>query len=128
LLALSPDATAENVRNAVLRRLGRLIPVVHTLTSDNGKEFAEHAFIATALEADFFFADPYSPWQRGANENANGLVRQYLPRCMDFSTLTDDYLRWVEQRLYNRPRKVLGYKTPIAVFNEDLSVTVANRS
>lgn len=128
LLALSPDGTAVNVRNAILRRLGRLRRVVHTLTSDNGKEFAEHQLIAVALRGDFYFADPYSAWQRGSNENANGLARQYLPRGMDFSTITDDYLRWVEQRLYNRPRKVLGYKTPLAVFNEDSFNTVANQS
>ncbi len=128
LLAHSPDCTAENVRNAILRRLGRLRRVIHTLTSDNGKEFAEHAFIACALKSDFYFADPYSAWQRGSNENANGLARQYLPRSMDFSTITDDYLRWVEQRLYNRPRKILNFKTPLEVFSEESVNTVANQS
>ena len=128
LLALSPDGTAINVCNAILRRLGRIRRAVHTMTSDNGKEFAEHQLVAAALQSDFYFADPYSPWQRGSNENANGLARQYLPRSMDFSTITDDYLRWVEQRLYNRPRKVLGFKTPLEVFNEDLLNTVANQS
>ena len=128
LLAYSPDGTAENVRNAILRRLGRLRRVVHTLTSDNGKEFADHQFIACALKSDFYFADPYSAWQRGSNENGNGLARQYLPRSMDFSTLTDDYLRWVEQRLYNRPRKILGFKTPLEVLNGESINTVANQS
>lgn len=128
LLAHAADGTAVNVRNAILRRLGGLRRVVRTLTSDNGKEFADHAFIACALDSDFFFADPYSAWQRGSNENANGLARQYLPRRMDFSTITDDYLRWVEQRLYNRPRKILGFKTPLEVFNEESISTVANRS
>lgn len=98
------------------------------MTSDNGKEFAEHELIAAALESNFYFADPYSPSQRGSNENANGLARQHLPRNMDFSTITDDYLRWVEQCLYNRPRKILGFKTPLEVFNEDLLNTVANQS
>lgn len=128
LLARSPDGTAVNVRNAILRRLGRLRHAVHTLTSDNGKEFAEHQFIAIAMQSDFYFADPYSAWQRGSNENANGLARHYLPRSMDFNTLTDEYLHWVEQRLYNRPRKVLGFKTPLEIFSEELINTVANQS
>src|SRR5690606_7039596 len=64
-------------------------------------------------------ADPYSAWQRGSNENANGLVRQYLPRSMDCSTITDDYLRWIEQRLYNIPMKILGYITTLAVFGTE---------
>lgn len=128
LLAFSPDGTASNVRDAIVRRLGKLRSVVHTLTSDNGKEFAAHKMIARALDADFYFADPYSAWQRGSNENANGLVRQYLPRSMDFSTITDDYLRWIEQRLYNRPRKILGYRTHLAVFGEKSINTVANQT
>ena len=88
---------------------------MHTLTSDNGKEFAEHQLVACALKADFYFADPYSAWQRGSNENANGLIRQYLPRKLDFSTIIGAKLRWIEQRLYNRPRKVLGFKTPLGM-------------
>jgi len=128
LLAHSPDGTAENVRNAILRRIGRLRRLVHTVTADNGKEFAEHQGIAYALGCGFYFADPYSAWQRGSNENANGLARQYLSRKMDFSKITEEYLRWVEQRLYNRPRKVLGFKTPLEVFNEGSINTVANQS
>ncbi len=128
LLAHSPDGTADNVMRAIVRRLGRLRRHVHTLTSDNGKEFAEHQLVACALKADFYFADPYSAWQRGSNENANGLVRQYLPRKLDFSTITDAKLRWIEQRLYNRPRKVLGFKTPLEVFSEESLSTVANQS
>lgn len=128
LLALSPDGAAENVMRAIVQRLGRLRGHVHTLTSDNGKEFAHHQTIARALKADFYFADPYSAWQRGSNENANGLVRQYLPRRMDFSTISEEKLRWIEQRLYHRPRKVLGFKTPLEVFSEDSISCVANQS
>lgn len=128
LLALSPDGTASNVRNAILQRLGRLHKHVHTLTADNGKEFAGHPFIALAMQAGFYFADPYSAWQRGSNENANGLARQYLPRTMEFSTISEAQLRWVEQRLYNRPRKILGFKTPLEVFSEESVKTVANQS
>ncbi|MCJ2374459.1 IS30 family transposase [Pseudomonas sp. RGM 3321] len=128
LLAYSPDGTAENVRNAIVQRLGKLRQHVHTLTADNGKEFADHRLIATALQADVYFADPYSPWQRGSNENANGLTRQYLPRHTDFSTITDEHLRCIEQRLYNRPRKILAFKTPLEVFSEEFKNSVANQS
>ncbi|QBA11368.1 IS30-like element IS1112 family transposase [Xanthomonas oryzae pv. oryzae] len=128
LLAYSPDGTAENVRNAIVQRLGGLRHAVHTLTADNGKEFADHRLIAACLQSDFYFADPYCPWQRGSNENANGLTRQYLPRQTDFSTITDAHLRWIEQRLYNRPRKILGFKTPLEVFSEEVLKSVANQS
>ncbi|KLB13184.1 transposase, partial [Xanthomonas hortorum pv. gardneri] len=128
LLAYSPDGTAENVRNAIVERLGGLGHTVHTLTADNGKEFADHRLIAACLQSDFYFADPYCAWQRGSNENANGLTRQYLPRHIDFSTITDAHLRWIEQRLYNRPRKILGFKTPLEVFSEEVLNSVANRS
>jgi len=126
LLAFSPDGTADNVMQAIVRRLGKLRDHVHTLTSDNGKEFAQHQIIARALKAEFFFADPHSPWQRGSNENANGLVRQYLPRNTDFSTVTEQQLGWIEARLYNRPRKTLGFKTPLDVFENSVK-GVANQ-
>ncbi|AXM13102.1 IS30 family transposase [Xanthomonas oryzae pv. oryzae] len=89
---------------------------------------ADHRLIAACLQSDFYFADPYCPWQRGSNENANGLTRQYLPRQTDFSTITDAHLRWIEQRLYNRPRKILGFKTPLEVFSEEVLNSVANQS
>lgn len=128
VLAHSPDGTAENVRKAIVQRLGRLRDAVHTLTADNGKEFADHPLIAAALQCDFYFADPYSAWQRGSNENANGLTRQYLPRHTDFSTISQGRLRRIEQRLYNRPRKILGFKTPLEVFSEEFLNSVANQS
>lgn len=128
LLAKSPDCTARNVLRAILQRLGGLPQVVHTLTADNGKEFAEHPLLAAALQADVYFADPYAAWQRGSNENANGLTRQYLPRCMDFAALTDTQLRRIEQRLNHRPRKILGFKSPIDVFAKEFKRAVANQS
>ncbi|OLI29085.1 IS30 family transposase, partial [Xanthomonas oryzae] len=73
-------------------------------------------------------ADPYPTCQRGYNENANGLTRKNLPRQTDFSTITDAHLRWIEQRLYNRPRKILGFKTPLEVFSEEVLKSVANQS
>lgn len=128
LLAWSPDCKAHNVTRALLQRLGRHPTRVHTLTADNGKEFAEHPLIAAALEADFYFADAYAAWQRGTNENANGLTRPYLPRALDFNTITEPQLRWIEGRLNNRPRKILGFRTPLDVFAEGISNPVANQS
>ncbi|EGD08507.1 transposase, IS30 family [Xanthomonas vesicatoria ATCC 35937] len=128
LLAFSPDGTAQNVRNAIVQRLGKRRQHVHTLTADSGKEFADYRLIATALQADVYFADPYSPWQRGSNESANGLTQQYLPRHTDFSTITDEHLRCIEQRLSNRPRKILGFKTPLEISSEEIKNSVANQS
>ena len=87
-----------------------------TLTSDNGKEFAKHQEITTALKADFYFAPPYSSWERGLNENSNRLIRQYLPKKYDFTTITDKDVSMVINKLNNRPRKCLGFKTPNQVF------------
>ena len=89
---------------------------VHTITSDNGKEFAGHEEIANKLKADFYFAHPYSSWERGTNENTNGLIRQYFPKDRDFTTITQQEIDMVMERLNNRPRKRLGYKTPNQVF------------
>jgi transposase, IS30 family len=90
---------------------------VLTITSDNGIEFMRHQTIAKNLDTDFFFADPYSSWQRGTNENTNGLVRQYFPKKSDFTNLSDSDVQLVADRLNNRPRKVLNFRTPFEVFN-----------
>ena len=107
----------ETVADAVCRKLFPHKDKVFTITSDNGIEFMRHQKIAKTLDADFFFADPYSSWQRGTNENTNGLVRQYFPKKTDFTTLSDSDIRLVTNRLNNRPRKVLRFKTPDEVFN-----------
>jgi IS30 family transposase len=106
--------TAELVGQAVREQLQPL--TVHTITSDNGREFAHHQRIAQQLKADFYFAHPYASWERGLNENTNGLVRQYFPKKSDFSKITDRQLKKVVERLNHRPRKTLGYKTPHEVF------------
>ena len=108
--------TADNVAQAILRLLKPIAHTVHTLTSDNGKEFAAHETIAKSLDAQFFFAHPYASWERGLNENTNGLIRQYFPKHRDFTTITQAEINRVMDKLNNRPRKCLGIKTPNQVF------------
>ncbi len=106
--------TAELVGRAITAQLHSL--QVKTITSDNGREFARHQHVAAQLNADFYFAHPYSSWERGLNENTNGLVRQYFPKKSEFSKITDRQLNKVVERLNHRPRKTLGYQTPNEVF------------
>ena len=127
-LAKLPGATAQAVRVGCRRRLRPIAHAVVSLTADNGREFAAHRGIAADLGADFYFADPYAAWQRGTNENTNGLIRQYLPKTRDLATVTGPEIRMVENRLNLRPRKCLGYLTPHEVFhNTRLNLTVALR-
>jgi len=107
---------AELVKQATLSGLQPFVNRVHTITSDNGKEFAEHVQIAEALQADFYFAHPYAAWERGTNENANGLIRQYFPKRSDFLLLTETLSVSVSNKLNHRPRKCLDFKTPFEVF------------
>ena len=86
-----------------------------TLTADNGKEFAGHVDLAAALGLDVYFARPYHAWERGTNENTNGLVRQFFPKGLDLRQVTPRQVAHVERLLNNRPRKCLGYRTPIEV-------------
>jgi len=109
-------ATAAAVTAATLIELTPIAGMVKTITSDNGKEFAGHLEIANALGVDFYFAHPYAAWERGTNENTNGLVRQYFHKGRDFTSLTQDKVEEVVTKLNDRPRKVLGYKTPHEVF------------
>ena len=113
---------AKPVRNATLEVLEEWKPMLHTITSDNGKEFALHQEIASSLDIDFYFAEPYHSWQRGANENLNGLIRQYIPKKTKFKEVTDDYIKEIETKLNNRPRKRFGYKSPNQQFAETLEL------
>lgn len=101
---------------AVIARLKKdaWLPI-RTITADNGPEFARHKELGDELGASIYFADPYSSWQRGTNENTNGLIRQYLPKGMDFRTVTSERIALVENLLNNRPRKTLNYRTPYEV-------------
>lgn len=107
---------AEEVAQASLAVLRPLAEKVLTITSDNGGEFAHHQRIARALGADFYFARPHASWERGVNENTNGLLRQYFPKRADFSAITAAEVEQVVKRLNERPRKTLGYRTPNEVF------------
>ena len=124
LLAKVEQATAEAVEAAMTRLLEPLAQRVHTITSDNGREFARHEHIATKLRADFYFAHPYASWERGLNENTNGLVRQYFPKGTDFTSITAEAVEEVMQRLNQRPRKALGFITPHQVFYQPSSVAL----
>jgi IS30 family transposase len=107
---------ADVVSQATISLLEPFADQVHTITGDNGKEFANHETIAERLNADFFFAHPYAAWERGSNENMNGLVRQYFPKKTDFSTILDEDVETVMYKLNHRPRKCLDFFTPFEVF------------
>lgn len=104
--------TAAAVTLATIALLKPLKGVVRTITADNGKEFAYHEKISKELEAEFYFAHPYSSWERGLNENTNGLLRQYFPKSTDFKKVTQAEVRRAVKRLNTRPRKSLDFKTP----------------
>jgi transposase, IS30 family len=123
LRKLATKAAAEMKDNSI-HLLAPLAAKVHTITVDNGKEFCEHELIAAGLQARIYFAHPYSSWERGLNENTNGLVRQYFPKKYDFARITDKDLQQVEDLLNNRPRKTLGYRTPNEVFFKQRSVAL----
>jgi len=125
LRKLATKGAAEMKDNAI----GLLAPLaarVHTITVDNGKEFCEHELIAAGLQARLYFAHPYSSWERGLNENTNGLVRQYFPKKYEFARISDQGLQQVEDLLNNRPRKTLGYRTPNEVFFKQRAVALRN--
>jgi transposase, IS30 family len=92
--------------------------ITHTITLDNGKEFSGHEKIAKSLNVDIYFAHPYSSWERGLNENTNGLIRQYIKKGSSFEGITNDRISFIENRLNNRPRKSLGYRTPNEVYQQ----------
>jgi len=117
-----PDRRAQSVAACKIAQFSALPKHWRrTLTLDNGKEFAAFKQVEQATGLRVFFADPYSAWQRGANENTNGLLRRYFPKGTDFSKISDDELANVVHALNNRPRKCLGYRTPYEVVHTALS-------
>lgn len=112
---------AHAVKDATIDLLTAWKPYLFTITSDNGKEFALHKSISEQLDIDFYFANPYHSWERGANENLNGLIRQYIPKKTNFDTITDEYLLYVQEELNNRPRKRFNFESPKSMFNQKVA-------
>lgn len=109
---------ATEVRIAINEMLEEWIPYINTITADNGKEFTEHKKVSEGCHVDFYFANPYSPWERGANENLNGLIRQYFPKKTDFSTIPGQEIKRIERKLNDRPRKRHKFDTPLEVMEK----------
>lgn len=107
---------ADLLAQAAIEGMKHMEERVKTITLDNGLEFAQHAVIAAGLEADIYFAHPYASWQRGTNENTNGLIRQYFPKGTDFNLVSDEQIARVMDRLNNRPRKTRGCRSPNELF------------
>lgn len=118
------NGTAEQTREAVTQRL-TVFPkeIRKTITSDNGSENALYDEVMRELETSWYFAHPYHSWERGTNENTNGLIRWYFPKGTDFGKIRDETIRAVESALNNRPRKRLGWRTPLEAFNESVAIT-----
>lgn len=121
-----PNKSAEGVAIGVIQLLLPLKAFVQTITSDNGLEFAQHEWIAQELGADFYFAKPYASWQRGSNENANGLLRQYFPKGMAFEESCKYDVVTAVWKMNSRPRKRHNYKTPIEIFAAETGMKYIN--
>jgi len=114
---------AQRVTDAIVNLLSSIRSQIKTITLDNGKEFSFHKQIAKKLNCDVYFAKPYHSWERGQNENANGLLRQYFPKAMELLDVTKKQVMDAVDKLNNRPRKCLGFKTPYEVFQELTGIT-----
>lgn len=122
LLHLPDRHGAEEVQEAMVDAMSQLPATLRrTLTWDQGREMANHVEIADAVDLEIYFCDPHSPWQRGTNENTNGLLRQYFPKSTDLSGYHRDYLDFVAAQMNNRPRKRLGWRTPAEALDRLLS-------
>ena len=118
MLVKLDGGTAPDVLEGFTRRL-KSVPesLRKTMTYDQGKEMALHQTLSANLNIDIFFCDPHSPWQRGSNENANGLIREFLPKGSDLNLITHQQLTYIEHALNHRPRKILGFESPYEVFS-----------
>lgn len=118
------DKKAETVSKAINDALKEWIPFLHTITTDNGKEFAFHNKVSDANKIDYYFAHPYSSWERGSNENLNGLIRQYFKKNTSFNCISDEQVKAVETNLNNRPRKRFNFDSPIQIMNKLLNINL----
>ena len=121
VMAKVSNNTADLVGQAIIKALTPFEARVKTLTYDNGKEFCEHALIDEALKSTGYFARPFASWERGTNESFNGLLRQYFPKKRPMKSNSDEEIIMIENRLNNRPRKRLRFRTPAEVFHQSLS-------
>jgi len=127
VIALAPNKTAEAIKRAIVASLTPLAAYVITLTYDNGKEFARHEIISAELQAKGYFAHPYHSWERGLNENTNGLIRQYATKGSSFDDMTQEDIQEIMEKLNNRPRKCLDFRTPNELmFGINLSIALAS--
>ena len=126
LIGLADNKTAVAVKDTLLKLLSSLSIYVHTLTYDNGPEFAMHKMIDKVLGSQGYFARPYCSGDRGLSENTNGLIRQYLPKRSSFDYLNQGYIETIMKRLNNRPRKTLNARTPNEVFFELTQIAFAS--
>jgi len=115
-ISIPTSKKASDIERETLKLMTPLKDRIHTITSDNGFEFSNHKNISQALDCEYYFCHPYSSWERGLNEYTNGLVRQYIPKGTSFEKITPEYIQMIEDKLNNRPRKSLGWKTPNEVF------------
>lgn len=114
------DKSSEEMKNAIVDSFKNCPELIRTLTVDNGSEFALHDDVRKELKSNVYFADPYSPWQRGLNENTNGLIRKFYPKGTDFSKISERDILKVQDLLNSRPRDILGFKTPKQVFAKEV--------
>ncbi|NTU41919.1 MAG: IS30 family transposase [Nitrospirales bacterium] len=125
MLARLDDATAPAVIEGFSRIFNSVSePMKKTMTYDRGKEMSQHKILTDRTGVAVFFADPHSPWQRGSNENTNGLLRQYLPKGADLSIYSQDDLDAIAGKLNTRPRKIHGFRSPLEVYQEMLDKEV----
>jgi len=113
-----PSKESKVISKAIVNELQDWSPYIKTITADNGKEFADHKYVAEQLGIDYYFARPYHSWERGSNENLNGLIRQYFKKSSDFTKITDEQVKAVEKKLNQRPRKRYKYENPIFVMDK----------
>lgn len=119
MLVKVPSKDSETVINALIKQAHQLPQALYrSLTWDRGKEMAQHRRFTLATDIQVYFCDPHNPWQRGSNENTNGLLRQYFPKGTDLSEYSQARLNSVAKQLNSRPRKTLNYETPAERFNQ----------
>lgn len=121
LIKRVPDKQSDEMAKAIIKLLRPYKNSVLTITADNGREFSRHQIISKSLRAKVYFAHPFHAWERGLNENTNGLLRQYFPKKMDFRKIDDNSIDHAMKRLNNRPRKTLGFETPNEAFFKDIN-------